>query len=251
MIERDRVSGLNYLIIAGAILAFIVFVSCSETFAQWSTFSGSGGYGYPGSFYGGYPGYGYPYGEYGSYAMPYGYAGYPRYGYPESPYSAYPYAYPYLGDGNYSRYVSLGGSLVPREIFELSASSNWNTAQLGYALIKPYFQSTIPNYSSLSGPFSSYYPKFTPTSFSYYVPTSYSTTYDSSSKGNTIVTITGTVVGSYSINSNGREIKCYVHLPQQAVFHTLDLSEYMGEVVEVSGYLINQDLYGASIERVI
>jgi hypothetical protein len=109
----------------------------------------------------------------------------------------------------------------------------------------------MPYYSSLSGPFSSYYPKFIPTSFSYYGSTSYSTTYDSSSKGNTIVTITGKVVGSYSINSNGREIKCYVHLPQQAVFQPLDLSEYMGEVVEVSGYLINQDLYGASIERVI
>lgn len=52
MIDRDKVRGLKYLIMAGVILAFIVFVSSSETFAQLSIFSGSGGYGYPGSFYG-------------------------------------------------------------------------------------------------------------------------------------------------------------------------------------------------------
>ena len=42
-----------------------------------------------------------------------GYSGYLGYGYPGSSYSAYPYAYPYIGDGNYSRYVSLGGSSRP------------------------------------------------------------------------------------------------------------------------------------------
>jgi len=66
MIDRDKVSGLKYIIMVGAILAFMGLLSSSETFAQWSPFSSGygypgsfyGEYGYPGSFYGGYSGYG-------------------------------------------------------------------------------------------------------------------------------------------------------------------------------------------------
>jgi hypothetical protein len=224
MINRDKVKGLKYLIIALTILVFMGLVSSSETFAQFSTFSGSGGYGYPGSFYGGYPGYGYPYGGYSGYSMPYGYAGYSRYGYPGSSYGPMSDWTPWRSSSYYPGYSTPGG-------------------------YTPF--TSMPYYSSLSSPFSSYYPKFIPTSYWSSGSAPYPTTSYSSSKGNTIVTITGKVVGSYSINSNGREIKCYVHLPQQAVFQPLDLSKYLGKVVEVSGYLISQDLYGASIERVI
>lgn len=213
----------------------------------------------------------------------YGYSGYPEYGYPKSSYSAYPYAYPYIGDGNYSRYVSLGGSLVPREIFELSASSNWDTAQLGQALIKPYFQTSVMSdwtpwgslpyynrYPSSSGyqffpsttyysypnsPFSFSVPSFSSTSYwpswpGYYPTTSYSNSKTNNSGINT-VTITGTVVGDHSISSNGRVINCYVHQMQQAVYNPLDLSPYIGKVVEVNGDLRNDDLYSAIFERVV
>ena len=49
--------------------------------------------------------------------------------------------------------------LVPREIFELSASSNWDTAQLGSALIKPYFQTSVMSgWTPWSSPYSGYPP---------------------------------------------------------------------------------------------
>jgi len=214
------------------------------------------------SFYTYNPGYGYwAGGPYGGYGSPSGYGGYPGYGFPGSSY------------GGYSGYN------LPRSILELSASSDLYTAQKGYELSLPYFQSAVrsgwtpwrsssyypgytapggytpftsmPYYSSPGGLFSSYYPRFIPTLSWPSGSASYPATSYSSSKWNTIVTVTGRVVGSYSISSNGREIKCYVHLPQEAVFQPLDLSEYMGEVVELSGYLINQDLYGASFERVV
>ncbi|MGA1864447.1 MAG: hypothetical protein ACMUHX_05240 [bacterium] len=49
-----------------------------------------------------------PYDGYGGYSMPYGYARYSRYGILE----AFILHIHILGDGNYSRYVSLGGFLV-------------------------------------------------------------------------------------------------------------------------------------------
>lgn len=122
MIKKNKVSGLKYLIIAGAIFAFMVLLSFPEAFAQLTTFSGSGGYGYPGIFYGGDPGYGYPY-RYGYQPPPYWYYqpptlandfggspfGYQQpynpYGY-QQPYNTYsyqqpynPYADPWIGEG--------------------------------------------------------------------------------------------------------------------------------------------------------
>ena len=231
------------------IVTLICLVNVSGTVAQKSYYTYNPGYGYLAG------------GPYGGYGTPYGYGGYSGYGYPGSSYSGY------------------SGYNLPRSILELSASSDLYTAQRGYALSLPYFQSAVgsgwtpwrspsyytgytapagyapftsmPYYSSPGSLFSSYYPGFSLTSSWPSGSPSYPATSYSSSRWNTIVTVTGRVVGSYSINFNGREIKCYVHLPQQAVFQPLDLSEYMGEVVELSGYLMNQDLYGASFERVV
>ena len=236
------------------ILTLICLVNFSGTLAQKSFYTYNPGYSYVAG------------GPYGGYGSPYASGGYPGYGYPGSSY------------GGYDPFSS-----VPSWIINMMAVSSYDPsdpdiARIGYELSIPYFQSairsgwtpwrpssysgyttprgytplaSIPYYSSLSVPFSSYYPRFIPTSSWSYGSAPYPTTSYSSSQWNTVVTVTGRVVGSYSINSNGREIKCYAHLPQQAVFQPLDLSEYMGEVVEVSGYLIDQDLYGASLERVV
>jgi hypothetical protein len=246
---RNNKGFLKCFLAGMVVVTLICLVNVSVTVAQWPTYTYNPGYGYlAGSSYAGY-------------GSPYAYGGYSGYGFPGSSYSGY------------------SGYDLPRWIIDLGASSDLYTARIGYELSIPYFQSAVrsgwtpwrsssyypgytapggytpftsmPYYSSPGRPFSSYYPQFIPTSSPYSRSSPYPATYDSSSKLNTIVTVTGRVVGSYSINSNGREIKCYVHLPYQAVFQPLDLSEYMGEVVELSGYLSNQKLYGASFERVI
>ena len=235
---------------------FICLIYISGTSAQKSLYTYDPGYGYmAGSSYVGY-------------GSPYDYKGYTGYSYPGSFYG-----------GGYPRYD------IPRGIMESMAYSGYapydpDIAQLGYKLSIPYFRSDLmsgwtpwrpssyatvytttpggynlltskPYYSSPASLFTSSYPTFTPSSSRYPWSAPYSTKSYSNSKTNTIVTVTGRVVGSYLLNSNGREMRCYAHLPQQAVFDPLDLSPYMGEIVEVSGYLIDQDLYGASFERVI
>jgi len=68
-------------------------------------------------------------------------------------------------------------------------------------------------------------------------------------------TVIGRVVGSNSIDVNGRIIRCYENSAMQAVAPIpLDLSSYMGMSVEVTGDFFgsgNKLLYSASFDGVV
>ena len=195
------------------------------------------GYGLYGPSFGGYFDYRPSWGGYSSYS---GYStwssgGYPTYyGYPT--YNPGYHGNPYNPSDPLYGTVSRSSLSIPSGIMNMLASSNWNTAQKGYELSLPYFQSAV-----ISGwtPYSQY---------SQWHPSSPS--YASSTGG--YKTLTGRVVGSNSIEVKESVIKCWTNAPQAAVSNQpLNLSGYMGSVVEVSGFQTANDLYSAELERVV
>jgi len=66
-------------------------------------------------------------------------------------------------------------------------------------------------------------------------------------------TVIGIVVGSNSIDVNGRMIRCH-ELGSPAVAEAdrlLDLSSYMGMIVEVTGDFYGNELYSASFDELV
>ena len=154
MLDRDKVRGLTYLIIAGTILAFLVLMSSSETFGQLSTFSGSGGFGYPGSFYGGYSGYSYP--GYVSWSGPFAYSQdssqwVPLYQYSPGPGPGIPNPFnpiyglvpPGYGPLWASTHYSVPSWIINMMAYSRYSPSEPDIAQIGYQLSLPYFLSDV------------------------------------------------------------------------------------------------------------
>jgi len=233
-----------------AIVSFIYLIQIPGLFVQWLPYFSSG---------------------YGSYL---GYAGSPGYGSWSSLYTGslgytisdyYPFSSLYTGPPGYAisgYYPFKGGysSTIPfmqpwsqtnrtgqSYQYGWMPSSGWGTRYPQYSLSSAYFG----GYPFSQG-FSPYYSSLNPwpyieggTKIPYSTPPVVQGT-----------RITGRVIGPNTIDSNGKIITCYTNSMVQAAYGELDLSPYLGMVVEVYGELqmgtnSQGSLYGARLERVI
>jgi len=214
------------------IVTFIPMMQVSGSCGQWSPYYGSG---------------------YGSYL---GYAGAPGYGswsslYAGSPGYTFSDYYPFKG--GYSSTIPFmqpwSQTLRAGQSYQYGwmPSSGWGARYPQYSFSSSYF-SGYPFSQGLSPYLSSSSPwpyMSGGTKIQYSSPTVIQGT-----------RVTGRVIGPNTIDSNGKIITCFTHSMPQAAYGELDLSPYLGMVVEVSGELQMSNnsqgsLYGARFERVI
>lgn len=152
-------------------------------------------------------------------------------------------------------FAGSNGTLYPvpwnYSLYDSSYSYNWNQPYsygwnqpysygLNYGWNQPYGYAYSPFYQ---GDYFSASPAY---------PSTYHTT-TSSYGGSNYTTVTGRVVGPNTIQANkGQEIRCWVNSMVAGVGATpLDLSEYMGLEVELSGDLQSNTLYSAQFEKTV